>query len=203
METVLLDLGASGKRDVEGASGGMGLAKAAIFLLGHRTTVQSVTVEDGKLVRHTFSATPEELLSDQGAPPISTVAKSLLSVGGDWKIGTSVAVELKGNSQLTDAREFLNKVRAFSPAAVPIEMSPERVRWLTPPPPYALDDWDKRTFSDPQWAYDLDLYSSRQKKMQQYGAAVHVANHGAYQFEGRAGDMRFFSLSSPIECPQT
>lgn len=62
LETVFTDLGSSGKRNDENASGGFGLAKAAPLLGGEKVEVTSVVNEGGFILKHTFSGTPEQLI---------------------------------------------------------------------------------------------------------------------------------------------
>jgi hypothetical protein len=64
LETVFTDLGASGKRGMEEASGGFGLAKAAPLMMSKSLHVETVVWENGILLRHSFDATPDDLLGE-------------------------------------------------------------------------------------------------------------------------------------------
>lgn len=64
LETVFTDLGASGKRNQAEASGGFGLAKAAPLMMSKKLEVRTVVRENGKLMMHTFTSTPDSLIGD-------------------------------------------------------------------------------------------------------------------------------------------
>jgi hypothetical protein len=70
--TVLTDLGKSGKMDEKDASGGFGFAKAAPMLGGTYSKYESIVKEGGKILKHTFEGTPEQLKNQDEGVPITT-----------------------------------------------------------------------------------------------------------------------------------
>ncbi len=64
LETVFVDLGASGKRNDASASGGFGLAKAAPLMMSESLTVETVNEKGGKRYRSTMTTNKHELLGE-------------------------------------------------------------------------------------------------------------------------------------------
>ena len=105
LETVFTDLGASGKRDLEDASGGFGLAKAAPMMMSQRLDVSTVTNENGKLMRHSFSATPADLLGE------GVDIKSEELAPGSAQTGTTITSILPQKTELYGAQSFINQAK--------------------------------------------------------------------------------------------
>jgi hypothetical protein len=108
LETVFTDLGASGKRDVESAIGGFGLAKAAPLLGGKSVDVTTVVLENGVKIKHTFSGTPEEL--------IKGVKINSELVPPNTPTGTTVRTHLPDDSYAFAAENQIQSMIENSPA---------------------------------------------------------------------------------------
>ncbi len=94
LETVFVDLGASGKRDEAGASGGFGLAKAAPLMMSKKITVETVADVKGKRYRSTMTTNKNELLGEGAAietvevpksTPTGTTVKTHMDTGDYWQ----------------------------------------------------------------------------------------------------------------------
>ena len=103
LETVFTDLGRSGKRDVDTARGGFGLAKAAPLLGGEYSKTVSVAFDKrrGAKFRISFEGTPDELLSR--VKPIEEM------VPPETPTGTTVTVRV-GDSYFSEAEEFVKDI---------------------------------------------------------------------------------------------
>lgn len=103
VETIFTDLGSSGKRDIESAIGGFGLAKAAPLLGGEHVEVRTVSrnPKTGKITEVAFEGTPDELL--QGVD----VYERVMPEGTET--GTSVSVKVP-RAEFYDAERFLKNV---------------------------------------------------------------------------------------------
>jgi hypothetical protein len=103
LETVFTDLGASGKRQDVGASGGFGIAKAAPLMMSEKLTVTTITKEKGKLYRHRFESTPEQLLNEGVA-----ITSEELPDGAGYSTGTVIESELNADdANFYQAEEFV------------------------------------------------------------------------------------------------
>ena len=181
LETVFTDLGRSGKRNQENASGGFGLAKAAPFMMSEHLDVSTVTNENGKLMRHSFSFTPDEILSG------NVDIKSEELPHGSAQTGTTITSHLPKKSELYGAQSFINQaklslrppgqLRAFhngkdilGEGAKPIQSAPI----ATAEVPGAI----------------LDLYTSHDKSENPMGkwaqVSTEIHNNGIYQFSQHA-----------------
>lgn len=109
LDTVFTNLGASGKREDTEAAGGFGLAKAAPLLGGEKVEVvtRAIDPKTGKLMEHSFSGTPDELL--EGVKVRSSEVE-----GG--KTGTLVKVHVPKGSSFYDANTFVNELAEHSPS---------------------------------------------------------------------------------------
>jgi hypothetical protein len=107
VETVFTDLGRSGKRDIDEAMGGFGLAKAAPLLGGKRVQMETVAFDKrrGFKARISFEGTPDEILSGvdlrEEIVPMETPT------------GTRVVVEVE-DSYFGEAEEFVKTVARHS-----------------------------------------------------------------------------------------
>jgi len=176
LETVFTDLGSSGKRDDVTASGGFGLAKAAPLMMSKSIKVTTVVNEGGSLYRHTFEATPEDLLG--GGVDIHTEKLSTPE-----PTGTSVLCKLPDNAYMYGAYEYLGSSRLSlrPPATIKVisnghEVGPEEAKQL-PSAPDSTEHYQ---------GADMDLYISKVKGDKAFDRwnklNVEVHNNGIYQF---------------------
>lgn len=119
--TVFTNLGASGKRTQELASGGFGLAKAAILLMGKRVRLDTVAEVGGKKIRTQFEATPEELLRQGVKPTIEEVDPSR-------KTYTQVEVDLSGGEGTSTGKDVAYAAFVAAKAASQYNRSGVRIR---------------------------------------------------------------------------
>ena len=103
LETVFTDLGSSGKRDMAEASGGFGLAKAAPLMMSKRINVATVMKEGDAYDRHSFTATPEDLLGEG-----VDVKTEKLETAYPPTTGTTVTTYLPDNTSIYGALSHLS-----------------------------------------------------------------------------------------------
>lgn len=108
VETIFTDLGSSGKRDIESAIGGFGLAKAAPLLGGDHVKVITIAKDKrtGQIHMTMFEGTPDELLD---GVPLKT---QLMQPG--TPTGTTVTVKIGAKGDLYNASNFVKKVGEHS-----------------------------------------------------------------------------------------
>lgn len=116
MSTYLIDLGASGKRDIAEASGGFGLAKAAIILGGKKTTVTSIAIDPstGQKISTSITGTPQQFLKEGVMPDIKVVDPNTPT-------GTKFTFEVDPG-EMIDAREFMTNVGRYSKIEGQVQM---------------------------------------------------------------------------------
>ena len=102
LETVFTDLGASGKSDMAEASGGFGFAKAAPLMMSKRMNVATVVKEGDGYYRHSFTATPEDLLGEG-----VDVKTEKLETAYPPTTGTTVTTYLPDNTSIYGALSHL------------------------------------------------------------------------------------------------
>jgi len=110
------DVGKSGKRNIQGAAGGFGFAKAAPFLGGDFMRVESVVVENGKKFKYSFQGKPEEFLDQETGVPLERV-----SVSDKDPTGMRIEVFFPDNKYFGKAKELLQTITEASPDVKDIE----------------------------------------------------------------------------------
>lgn len=105
LETVFTDLGRSGKRSQADASGGFGIAKAAPFMMTKQLTVTTITQENGKFYRHSFTSTPDSIVN----AGVDIVTEEL--PGDGYYTGTVIDAELNPDTGVWTAQEFAKRSR--------------------------------------------------------------------------------------------
>ena len=176
LETVFTDLGASGKRDMEEASGGFGLAKAAPLMMSQQLDVSTVVNEGGKLMRHSFSATPEDLLGS------GVDIKSEELPAGSVSTGTTITSILPKEADMYGARGFIGQsnISLRPPGHVKFFVDQKEME-----PPIRDDVQTTPIATRDVPGAKLDLYTSYKKNdnpMGRYGGmAVEIHNNGVYQ----------------------
>jgi len=181
LETVFTDLGSSGKREQAEASGGFGLAKAAPLMMSDRLEVSTVVNEDGKLMRHSFSATPQDLLGE------GVDIKSEVLPPGSAKTGTTVLSILPKEANLYGARSFLGSTRLSlrPPGKLNAFYNGKDLSGIGPKP---MQNVPIATLDIP--GAKLDLYTSHDKNEApsgKYGGlSTEVHNNGIFQFTRHA-----------------
>ena len=182
--TVFVDLGASGKRDQDGASGGFGLAKAAPLMMGKSITVRSIhRSPSGELIESGMTTNKEELLGS-GATIWSKPAPRGSSTG------TSVEVTMPHSdwNPWFQAEQFatrsLKSIRP--PAALKVTVGDGRVVKTK------ADDSVARKTMKPATQLSVtgataDIYFSPEKKgldlSSAYSVSIEINNNGIFQFE--------------------
>jgi 2'-5' RNA ligase len=177
LETVFTDLGASGKRDQADASGGFGLAKAAPLMMSKELNVSTVVNEDGKLMRHSFTATPEDLLGN------GVDIKSEVLPNGSSPTGTTVTSVLPQEADVWGARNFVTQsnISLRPPGKMKVFQNGEEIT-----PTDQVEMGDKPLASRDVPGAKLDLYTSSkktEKPVSKYGGfSVEIHNNGIFQF---------------------
>ena len=186
LETVFVDLGASGKRSDASASGGFGLAKAAPLMMSDNIHVETVSDEGGKRYRHTMDTNKEELLGE-GAT-IHTQEVSRLT-----PTGTKVTSTMPDNGYwaMREAKGFAkNTLRSVnSPGKINIIYDGKSIIGDS----YELSglDLEERKHSKKAGTLEVpgakvDIYTTAGKKglQQKLGSVpVEINNNGIYQFQ--------------------
>lgn len=114
--TIFSDVGKSGKRGESGASGGFGFAKAAPFLGGNYMRVESITIENGQTVRHTFEGNPQQFKNQKVGVPVNTEI-----VPDNTPTGFKVETFFPENQSLYDADKLLKHTVENSPGLTGIQ----------------------------------------------------------------------------------
>jgi hypothetical protein len=178
LDTVFTNLFESGKRAEAGASGGFGVAKASFLLGGTRVALDTVVDEGGVRLRHSFDATPGELVSPEGIEIKTEV------VSRRTPTGTRVRTELPDEARMYNARNFVKDflkqsgglpgtVRFFEgTTGTPLESSPvsRRAQYLT---------YDRRMVTVPGAQVSLLVSPTTARST---GVSLQVLNNGIYQF---------------------
>jgi hypothetical protein len=200
LETVFTDLGASGKRTDVNAVGGFGLAKAAPLLGGEKVDVVSRVMEDGMLLEHSFSGTPEELLE---GVPIATRKLSAKDIAKeapdefDSVTGTSVTTHFKPEQDTYYARQFVdNLVRNSSGLKGKIRINKlaegEKVAWRTPEILQSQPVIGRTIKLGNEHAEVNLTVPSDAKYAERPGVMVKVLNNGMYQSDIRVGGYQVY-----------
>ena len=182
LETVFSDLGASGKRNLEDASGGFGLAKAAPMMMSERLEVSTVTNENGKLMRHSFSATPADLLGEG-----VDINSEELPADSGVKTGTTITSHLPKNTELYGAQGFIQQTQRSlrPPGTLRAFLNSKDILKTNHQP---LDKEPIASAEVP--GAILDLYTSHAKSdspLGKYsGISTEINNNGIYQFSKHA-----------------
>jgi hypothetical protein len=183
LETVFTDLGASGKRENEEASGGFGLAKAAPLMMSKRIEVNTVVKEGNKYYEHSFTATPEDLLG--GGVDIKTreIPVKLFGLGDNPKTGTTVKTYLPSNTTMYGALNHLHQssLSLRAPGNIKVfENGVERKAYSSSEVP--AETQASTTIPGAK----LDLYVSKGNKdtptYKWGGISIEVHNNGIFQF---------------------
>jgi len=122
IDTVYSNLSSSGKR-AEGSNkiGEMGVGKTTYMVAGKHVAVDTVAREpsDGKLYRHTFEGTPEELM-DEFHPKQTEVPEGTPT-------GTKVTMQSPEGSKYEGLKQYLTNFGKYSKNPVPISIEHEGV----------------------------------------------------------------------------
>lgn len=182
--TVFTDLFSSGKRSDSTASGGFGLAKGSFLLNGAKVTVVTTSEENGKITKHSFEATPEELMSEDGVAVKSEVMPSGTPTGTSiqtefadaasdrYKADDQISSMLTDSTKLPAMVEFTTTARAravttkFSSAARQLEMS----------------GWTSEVINSIPGADVVVTYDPK-KTASKDVARLAILNNGLFQFE--------------------
>ena len=191
LETVFTDLGSSGKRELEEASGGFGLAKAALLMMTERSEVETIVKKrGGGWLRHSFTATPADLLGEgvdikTEELPEWSQPPGRVGEGKGWQTGTTVKAVLSEDAGFYGARRFLETAMLSirQPGELEITQNGSPIqRSSSPIPPLQ----PKPMISHEIPGAKLDLYVSDDKNPNstpQYGQLdIEVHNNGIYQF---------------------
>lgn len=110
------DVGKSGKRNIQGAAGGFGFAKAAPFLGGDFMRVESVVIENGKRIKYKFSGKPEEFLNQEVGVPLESEV-----VSNTTPTGMRIEVFFPRERYFNKAKDLLQTITESSPDVKDIE----------------------------------------------------------------------------------
>lgn len=178
LQTIFSDLGSSGKRDDASAIGGFGLAKAAPLLGGEKVEVTSVAREpDGKLLKHSFSGTPDDLLSG--------VEINSEEVPHGTPTGIAVKTFVKENADFYSANEFVENAAKYSDIDHPVDLT-YYGRKQTIPPNKLLSKSHITTLDSPGATIEIAVphdskYDTRS------GVDYYILNNGMYQTGAHTG----------------
>jgi len=180
LESVFTNLGASGKRQDISASGGFGLAKAAPLLGGERADVTSVALDPktGKLMEHSFSGTPDELL--EGVDIKSKVAPE------GTQTGTRVSVKIPKDSNMFQASDFVENLSKHSNVESNIRLADLHIKTKPEDLQHYLEDMPKKTgksittLSNPSADVEMSEPESSTRRLSSR-IDVHLLNNGMYQ----------------------
>ena len=133
--TLFVNLGESGKRDIEGASGGFGLAKAAPLLGGRHVKIVSTSGKTGELLTSTMEGTPDDFRqgnvdiitkpAEKGATQGTIVTVKLPQKGSAWD--AEDVIKNYGRSVRLPGKFFKASDYAGIPAADLAEPPPQNV----------------------------------------------------------------------------
>lgn len=175
LETVFTDLGSSGKRGQEDASGGFGLAKAAPLMMSKRLEIKTVVDEGGKRLEHSFVATPEQMLGEG-------VDVSTREVGRSVPTGTAIKAFVDKSDGMWGAEAFVRDSRKSLNA--PGELSYSSNGKGQELQEHQLDKQPLTKAAIP--GAEITIYRSREINpiASAFGALeVEIHNNGIYQFD--------------------
>jgi hypothetical protein len=184
--TVFTDIGASGKGEQAGASGGFGLAKIAPFMIPDKMTLRTIGANaDGKWQTE-FTSTPEDIVAGNVNPKITRVAADTPT--GTW-IQTTFPADKSGEYDKADffhaeifLKSFLGSsdipgagirfTRGSGSAQIPLKPSGEPI------------SNELFRVNGPGGEYVFSTGASKQRGDNYHPYEVH--NNGLYQFTGSA-----------------
>jgi GGDEF domain-containing protein len=175
LETVFTDLGSSGKRGQEDASGGFGLAKAAPLMMSKRLEIKTVVDEGGQRLEHSFVATPEQMLGEG-------VDVSTREVGRSVPTGTAIKAFVDKSDGMWSAEAFVRDSRKSLNA--PGELSYSSNGKDQELQEHQLDKQPMAKAAIP--GAEITIYRSREINpiASAFGALqVEIHNNGIYQFD--------------------
>jgi hypothetical protein len=207
--SVFTNLGASGKREQVGASGGFGVAKASIFLLPDKTEVTTVVKEGSKFRVTGFVSTPESITD--GKVQVHSQLRDASPLGGTGtRVNTFYA---KGDNDYIHAYtgDFVeDSGRSINPPGKLTYSEDGRERDVNTYMDYK--SWERKPHPKPNLlatvqpsnkSSDIELYTSEDpNKASDMEKALlnripfEVHNNGIFQFKSNyylPGDGKFFS----------
>lgn len=152
------DVGKSGKRNIQGAAGGFGFAKAAPFLGGDHMRTESVTIENGQKVKYTFSGKPEEFLNQEVGVPLNREI-----VPDSTPTGMRVEVFFPENKSFYSAKDLLQTITESSPDIKDVETISKHNEPDTADPKSTIDRFVKggKANLDPYGSADTKTFQGK------------------------------------------
>jgi hypothetical protein len=165
-------------------SGGLGVDMAAMLSAGPLKVTTTTKLADGSFERSTFSSTPDSLLKSG-----VEVQTEHFPASADLQTGTKTEVTLPENSQVSQAHDFLDKLKFSSnlPGTITVNQKPFPGSNVSTNNHQARAPFveGSRLFShEVPGIANIDVYGSKERN-QESGSGVldvHVLDNGLYQF---------------------